>query len=228
MANEILGERNAFSLIKKAYAKVGRKPITTASTLRLQVPLSSNKTLFTFPILQGDEQTAYNEAILLNRADAFTCTSMGLFIGGLNPDGTSNTTSSYPLYAYPSFAVNTAITTAPNAIFFNSTLNISINNVQYLQNFDTYRMYEAGVDQQARVPATNVTSVPTAATSQYSDSVKGTNNGFVNLVPTLQFSGSSKISITLNLPTALTVTNSPILVLIFRGFLSLGASNLNK
>lgn len=228
MADSVLGERNAFSIIKNAYKKIGRNPITTASTLRLQVPLVSNKTQFTFPILQGDEQTVYNEAILLNRADAFTATSMGLFVGGLNPDGTSNTTSSYPLYAYPSFAVNTALTANPNALFFNSALNIGINNVQYLQNFDTYRMYEAGVDQQQRVPATNVTSVPTSVTTQYSDSVKGTSNGFVNLVPTLQFSGSSKISISLNLPAALTVINAPILVLVFRGFLSLGASNLNK
>jgi hypothetical protein len=221
MANEVLGERQAFSIIKKAYSKLNRKPITTASTLRLQVPLTSNKTQFTFPILQGDEQTVYNEAVLLNRADAFTCTSMGLFVGGLNADGTSNTTSSYPLYSYTSNAVNTAITASPNALFFNSQLNISINNVQYLQNFDTYRFYEAGVNQQNRLFGTGG-----SATS--SDSVKGANNGFVNLVPTLQFSGTSKISITLTLPTALTVINSPILVLMFRGFLSLGASNLNK
>lgn len=221
MANEVLGERQAFSIIKKAYAKLNRTPITTASTLRLQVPLTSNKTQFTFPILQGDEQTVYNEAVLLNRADAFTCTSMGLFVGGLNADGTSNTTSSYPLYSYTSNAVNTAITASPNALFFNSQLNISINNVQYLQNFDTYRFYEAGVNQQNRLFGTGG-----SATS--SDSVKGANNGFVNLVPTLQFSGTSKISITLTLPTALTVINSPILVLMFRGFLSLGASNLNK
>lgn len=225
MANEVLGERQAFSIIKRAYAKLNRKPITTASTLRLQVPLASNKTQFTFPILQGDEQTVYNEAVLLNRADAFTCTSMGLFIGGLNADGTSNTTSNYPLFSYPSFAVNTAITGVPNSLFFNSYLNISINNVQYLQNYDTYRFYEAGVDQTGRIQATGGGTSTIAALT---DSVKGSNNGFVNLVPTLQFSGTSKISISLNLPSALTVTNSPILVLMFRGFLSLGASNLNK
>mgnify|MGYP006283491809 CR=1 FL=1 len=50
MANEVLGERQAFSIIKRAYAKLNRKPITTASTLRLQVPLTSNKTQFTFPL----------------------------------------------------------------------------------------------------------------------------------------------------------------------------------
>ena len=221
MANEVLGERQAFSMIKNAYKKMKRNPITTASTLRLQVPLTSNKTSFTFPILQGDEQTVYNEAILLNRADAFTCTSMGLFIGGLNEGGTSNTTSSYPLYAYPSSGVNLGVTANANAIFYNSTMNISINNVQYLQNFDTYRFYEAGVNQSTKIQAAG-------GNATFSDSVKGTGNGFVNLVPTLQFSGSSKISITLNLPVAITTAVAPILVLVFRGFLSLGASNLNK
>lgn len=223
MANEVLGERQAFSMIKNAYKKMKRNPITTASTLRLQVPLTSNKTSFTFPILQGDEQTVYNEAILLNRADAFTCTSMGLFVGGLNAGGTSNTTSSYPLFSYPSVGAQVGLTNASGCctLFYNSTMNIAINNVQYLQNFDTYRMYEAGVNQSNAVQATG-------GTPALQDSVKGSGNGFVNLVPTLQFSGSAKISITLNLPNAITAVNSPILVLIFRGFLSLGASNLNK
>ena len=54
------------------------------------------------------------------------------------------------------------------------------------------------------------------------------NDGFTSLVPTLQFSGTAKIDISLSLPTSLAVTNACQINLIFRGFLSLGASNLNK
>lgn len=224
-------ERMSYSLIKKAYAKQKRNPVITASTLRLQVPAASAKTTYTFPILQGDEQTVYNEQILLNRADAFTATSMGLFIGGLDSLGVSDTTQTYPLYSYPSFAVNTGFTTpTANVLFYNSKINIAINNVQYLQNFDTFRTYNAGFDQQNRWPGNAATlPVPSNVNTQY-DSVNGKDDGFVAITPTLQFSGTSKIDISIVMPSSLTVASGkqPIIILIFRGFLSLGASNLNK
>lgn len=224
-------ERLSYSLIKKAYAKQKRNPVITASTLRLQVPAASAKTTYQFPILQGDEQTVYNEQILLNRADAFTATSMGLFIGGLTSTGGADTTQTYPLYSYPSFAVNTGFTSpTANVLFYNSKINIAINNVQYLQNFDTYRTYNAGFDQQNRTTATAALFPPASnITSQY-DSVNGKDDGFVPITPTLQFSGTSKIDISIVMPSSLTLATAavPIIILIFRGFLSLGASNLNK
>lgn len=218
--------RQSYSLIKRAYAKQKRNPITTASTLRLQVavPTGTSKTTVQFPIIQGDEATTYAEAMMLNRADSFTATSMGLFVGGLLDVGTSITAgnTNYGLYPYPSTAVQAALATGQSeTLFYNSKINIAINNVQYLQNFDTYSMYNAGVAQNSRLFATGGTPIN-------QDSVRGSNAGFVDLIPTLQFSGTSKIDITLALPAALTVTNAFILVLMFRGFLSLGASNLNR
>lgn len=224
-------ERLSYSLIKKAYAKQKRNPVITASTLRLQVPAASAKTTYSFPILQGDEQTVYNEQILLNRADAFTATSMGLFIGGLTSAGATDTTQTYPLYSYPSLAVNTGFTSpTANVLFFNSKINIAINNVQYLQNFDTFRTFNAGFDQQGRYAnGITPTITPSNIVQQY-DSVNGKEDGFVPITPTLQFSGTSKIDISIVMPSSLTLAASvqPIIILIFRGFLSLGASNLNK
>jgi hypothetical protein len=56
--------------------------------------------------------------------------------------------------------------------------------------------------------------------------------GFIPVVPTLQLSGTSKIELTLNLPSALSTSGvgsgSYVIALHLRGFLSLGASNLNK
>ena len=224
--------RQSYSLIKRAYAKQKRNPITTASTLRLQVavPTGTSKTTFQFPIIQGDEATTYAEAMMLNRADSFTATSMGLFIGGLTDAGAAVTAGStnYGLTSYPSQSNGIALASGQaQTLFYNSKINIAINNVQYLQNFDTYSMYNAGISQQNR----NNTGVANVATAPnlLQDSVRGSNAGFVDLIPTLQFSGTSKIDITLALPTALTVTtNNFILILMFRGFLSLGASNLNR
>lgn len=214
-----MGQRQAYSLIKKAYAAKGRNPVTTASTLRLQLPVQANKTLYQFPILQGDEQTAYAEQILLNRADAFTATECGLFVGGYTDAGAANTAQDYGLYSYSATPIATALNNT-NVLFYNSKLNISVNNVQYLQNFDTFRFYQAGVAQTQKIMATG-------GTTGVKDSVDGASYGFCPLVPTLQFSGSSKIDIQLQLPSPL-AASAGILVLIFRGFLSLGASNLNK
>ena len=217
-----MSSRQTYSLIKKAYKTAGRNPITTASTIRLIQPVAAGKTSYTFPILQGDVATQYAEASLLNRADAFTATHVGLFFGNISDAGANLTTTNYELYPYGSTAVNIGVGN-PFVLFNQSYLNIAINNVQYLQNFDTRRFVNAGVVQRNRILATGGSNT---TTSIQNDSMNG-EDGFVPLVPTLQFSGSAKVDITLNLPETLTNSIGTI-QLLFRGFLSLGASNLNK
>lgn len=220
-----LSSRKTFSLIKQAYAQKGRNPITTASTLRLIQPVASSKTLYTFPVLQGDTPGTYAEEILLNRADSFTVSHIGLFIGGLSASGTAVTNQAYALYPYASAPVDAALgSNTANILFNNSVLNIAINNVQYLQNFDTRRFNTAGVVQNGVALSTGAVGLGTAVAE---DSIDGM-AGFVPCVPTLQFSGSSKIDITIQLPSSLSKTVDCQINLIFRGFLSLGASNLNK
>jgi hypothetical protein len=212
---------NAYKTIKGAYSKVGRNPVTTASVLRLMVPVTANKTSYTFPVLQGDATSTYSEAIYLNRADAFTATSVGIFLGGLTDAGAAATASQYQLMGFQTEALTTAGVTNANSLFLHSYLNIAVNNVQYLQNFDAFRTYSAPIIQTGNILATGGdTTAP--------NSVNGAFNGFAPLTPTLQFSGTAKIDITISLPTALAFTTAPVINLIFRGFLSLGASNLNK
>jgi hypothetical protein len=215
-----LAQRQAFSVIQKAYANKGRKPVTTPSTLRLIQNVVTNRTTYTFPILEGDSAVNLAEQRLLNRADAFTATSVGIFIGGLTDAGAATALGSYQLYGYQAPALTTAGVTNSNALFTNGYLNVAVNNVAYLQNFDLFRTYEAPIAQTGNLLATG-----TSTTLQ--NSIDGL-RGFASLVPTLQFSGTAKIDITIQLPTSLAVTNACQINLIFRGFLSLGASNLNK
>lgn len=205
-----VGIRQNLSIIKKAYAKAGRKPVTTASDLKLVVPVSNNKTAYTFPVLVGDDTNNYPEALLLNRADAFTATEIGLFIG--KKTGVSDTT--YDLFSYPNLAEFGAEVDAFKTLFNHATMDITINNVQYLQNFSLSRLRTVG---QTQFSASN------------QDQFDAT-FGFYPMVPTLQLSGTSKVNITINLPASLTAAASGqyVIVVMFRGFLSLGASNLNK
>ena len=216
-----LAQRQAFAVIKKAYAKKGRTPVTTPSTLRLIQNVVTNKTTYTFPVLEGDSSVTLAEQILLNRADAFTATSVGVFIGGLTDAGAATSAGSYQLFGFQSEALTTAGVTNANALFTNGYLNISVNNVAYLQNFDLFRCYSAPIIQTGNLLATGGDT-----TGQ--NSINGSVAGFTSLVPSLQLSGTAKIDVTIQLPTSLAVTNACQINLIFRGFLSLGASNLNK
>lgn len=216
-----LAQRQAFSTIKKAYAAKGRKPVTTPSTLRLIQNVVANKTTYDFPILEGDSSNTLAENRFLNRADAFTATQVGVFIGGLTDAGAATSAGSYQLFGFQSEALTTAGVTNANALFTNGYLNITVNNVAYLQNFDLLRCYDAPIVQTGNIFATGGDT-----TGQ--NSIDGNVNGFTDLVPTLQFSGTAKFSIQIVLPTSLVVTNACQINLIFRGFLSLGASNLNK
>jgi hypothetical protein len=225
-----LAKRQAFTIIKKAYAALGRKPVTTPSTLRLIVPLTANRTSFTFPILEGDSNLQHPNQVLLNRADAFTATQMGIFIGGtktvLSPLPTLSVLTSANLGEEDPiqdvYALSTLTGLNANGIFKNGLLDIAVNNVKYLQNFDLLSTNKSSA-------ITQGTTSPDVLINTVTNGNNGERDGFVDLVPTLQFSGTSKIDITLNTPiAAYTGSANLYLEIIFRGFLSLGASNLNK
>lgn len=229
MASE-LGLRQAYQTIKNAYKAKSRNPVTTASDLRLIVPISTAKTVFEFPVIVGDDQNNYPDAVLLNRADAFTATEIGLFIGKRTGASTAAQVANtqFDWYSYTNsaqFAVTATDYVGLKPLFNSGLINATINNVQYLQNYSTMRMRKGSVIQDSTLLATGTT-----ATIQ--DSYSGETDGFYNLVPTLQLSGTSKISLTLNLPQSLPIatagTAQYCIMLSLRGFLSLGASNLNK
>lgn len=221
-----IGLRQAYSIVKKAYQAKGRNPVTTASDLRSIVPVSANKTQYTFPIIVGDDQNNYSEAILLNRADAFTALEMGLFIGKKS----SSTDTTYNWYAYPNAVEfsGSGDADAFKTLFNHSIVNATINNVQYLQNFSTSRFRTTGVTQDG-LGYGAASATPTVA-STVVDSFDS-NTGWYPVVPTLQLSGTSKIDLTISLPASLNAAgggSTYVILLAFRGFLSLGASNLNK
>ena len=221
-----IGLRQAYSIVKKAYQAKGRNPVTTASDLRSIVPVSASKTQYTFPIIVGEDTNNYPEAILLNRADAFTVVEMGLFIG----KKTSSSDTTYNLYSYPNAVEFSGAGDADKfkTLFNHSILNATINNVQYLQNFSTSRFRNAGVTQDG-LGFGAASATPTVASTVVDSFDSST--GFYPTCPTLQLSGTSKIDITINLPAALNAaggSDTYVIMLALRGFLSLGASNLNK
>lgn len=223
MKESSIGLRQAYTVIKNAYKAKQRNPVTTASDLRSIVQVVGGKTQYTFPIIVGDDTANYPEAILLNRADAFTAIEMGLFIAKKS----SATDVAYDIFSYPNSVEFGSETDAFRTLFNNSTINATINNVQYLQNFSTQRFRTTGATQQG-LGYGAASATPAVASTVVDEFNSGF--GFTAIVPTLQLSGTSKIDLTVNLPAGLTAAGSGqyVIILALRGFLSLGASNLNK
>lgn len=227
MASE-LGLRQAYQTIKNAYRSKQRNPVTTASDLRLIVPISASKTLYDFPVIVGDDNNNYPDAVLLNRADAFTATEIGVFIGKRTGATTAaqvaNTAFDWYSYPNPSSGEFSTDATSLKTLFNGGVLNATINNVQYLQNWSLLRTRRAPITQNGLGFAASSVS------STVVDSFNGEMDGFYNLVPTLQLSGTSKISVQISVPSALpaAATGQYCIMVALRGFLSLGASNLNK
>lgn len=227
MKESSIGLRQAYTVIKNAYKAKQRNPVTTASDLRSLVPVVTGKTQYTFPIIVGDDTNNYAEGILLNRADAFTAIEMGLFIAKKS----SASDTAYDIFSYPStneFGTTDADTF--RILFNNSTINAQINNVQYLQNFSTARFRTTGATQQGLGFGAAKSSTGTIEVSSTTVDEFNSGYGYTPIVPTLQLSGTSKIEVTVNLPAGLTQASSGqyVIILALRGFLSLGASNLNK
>jgi hypothetical protein len=215
--NEI-ANRQAYAVVKKAYNTKQRNPVTTNSDLRLIVPIVSGKTSYTFPIINGEDPNNYPDSVLLDRSDSFTAIALGLHIG---KKATASDTH-YDLFSYANASEFGASADDLKTIY-NATINMTIDNVQFLQNFSTMRNRFAPITQFGQLEYASAPYVN-------QDSFDGNSGGFTPLVPTLQMNGGSKVNIVLNLPEAvaqLSAGGTIVIVVTLRGFLSLGASNFN-
>lgn len=218
--------RNAFKSVKGAYASAGRNPIVTPSDLRLENPISQNVNYYQFYALQSEQNPGFaggasNTEIRLNTNDSFFAVLAGLYIA----KPSSATSAEYFLNSYPNPTTFTATTAAAYQMFFNnSTLNIAINNVQYIQNFLTSRFREVGVAQAGLGAASYLTSAQVASTSV--DSFNGDESGITALGSIIEISGQKKADIKMNVPTGLSVAPGTYdrLALVLRGFLALNAA----
>ena len=218
--------RNAFKSVKGAYASAGRNPIVTPSDLRLENPISQNVNYYQFYALQSEQNPGFaggasNTEIRLNTNDSFFAVLAGLYIA----KPSSATSAEFILNSYPNPTTFTATTAAAYQMFFNnSTLNIAINNVQYIQNFLTSRFREVGVAQAGLGAASYLTSAQVASTSV--DSFNGDESGITALGSIIEISGQKKADIKMNVPTGLSVAPGTYdrLALVLRGFLALNAA----
>ncbi len=204
MATQV-GSRLAYQTAKNAINNAGfsvGQAVLSQGYLRLEVALSTSKTLYQFSILQNDNINGaqFNTEQRLALQDGFYCSSIGLFFGV----PASATASNYQLCTYPNSTIFSGANTASSLYnWYNATMQLSVNNRQIVPSYDLYRHYS--------VPQTQdgTTTI---------DQQDGGTSGFYPIEPGWVLVGSKTNILTVSLANAMAAveTNSRA-ILILRG-----------
>jgi hypothetical protein len=214
---DTLGSRMAYDKAKEAINNAGfsaGQAVLSQGFIRTEVALSTTKTSYQFPILVNDNinGSSFNTSNLLNLQDAFYVSSFGLFFA----KPSSATDATFQLVTYPNASIfSTANTASSLYTWYNSSLQLVVNNRQIIPSYDLYRHYSVPQQQ------TTANADYTTSAINYKDQQSGADSGFYPVEPGWVLVGSKNNTLTVNLPQALTAveTNSRA-ILIFRGHLA--------
>jgi len=185
------------------------------STLRLEQPVVTTSTKYTFPVLvniQNQATGSFNTEIRLNMQDSFIPTE--IFIGLGLPASSTDTT--FQLKSYPAPA--TFAQYLQLQALYAGTMQLAINNVNYINNWDLNRHWCINQTQQ------------TAAVGAGSpeDQLALSDDGFYPMQPFVLLLGSQNINLTINVPVApSSVDSNTRLVILLRGILAQNSTVVN-
>jgi hypothetical protein len=214
---DTLGSRMAYDKAKEAINNAGfsaGQAVLSQGYIRTEVALSTTKTSYQFPILVNDNinGSSFNTSNLLNLQDAFYVSSIGLFFA--KPSSATDTT--FQLATYPNASIfSTANTASSLFTWYNSSLQLTVNNRQIIPSYDLYRHYSVPQQQ------TTTNADYTTSAINYKDQQSGADSGFYPVEPGWVLVGSKNNTLIVNLPQALTaVEANSRAIIIFRGHLA--------
>jgi len=189
----MIGRINFEGLYNK-YAQLGKPNVRlTQSSLFLTKPISTTTTSYSFDVLETQTATLQPDELRVNINDEFYITHLGIY---LVAEVTSGAVRTSKLLTYAPIEQDAAVGNLGE--LYNGSLQIGVNNVVYLDKFDT-RKFEF-------VPQTQFNSnsgVPGAPACTIAQENLSLNNMFP-IEPMLQLSGAKKNTIVLNLANAIT------------------------
>lgn len=202
-----------FAEYKQKDAESGGKtgvPILTQADLRLEQFLTNTISNYTFPVLTTDTTQNTTQVLpteqRLQTNDNFHIYSIGMYLATT----VASTDTAFRLWTNPNEIALLAAATALDYLkLWNSRLNINVNQVDVLTNWNTSRHFRVGQTQRL-----------SAAANQNFDEMDLSKDGIVPAAPGLMLSGAYTNTITLTLPAALTTAlaaNNSRWVMIFSG-----------
>jgi hypothetical protein len=217
-------KRADFTRLVKGFAKTTQR--ITESTLRLNMPIQSSTNVYEFPILVNDLAKGTSapdpEEIRLNQNDIFSIREIGLFYRAKYKNNAQDAENIVLLSYVPHEILVKNNQNSNLESLFNGKLDISVNNVTYLTNFDTLKF--------KRQPRTQI-NASNVITQFFDQDYKD----FYAMQPNILLQGSSSNKIRLELPTSIDpITINPVMssgrdnsdqliidkiTFVFRGFL---------
>lgn len=193
-----MATRINFKTILAKYQNVGKGNVRlTQSTLFLTKPINPTTTVYNFDVLESQTQTLEGNEIRLNLNDEYIITQIGFYLQGRVVDSETKTdTGKKVLLTYAPFQTDFA-QAAKVASFYDGAFQIAVNNIVYLDKYDT-RKAEV-------TPITNNQSLLAGTNAASMNSIDFSSNGLYGTEPLLTLSGAKKNTLQLTLPTSLDV-----------------------
>jgi len=189
---QFINQKAEFNKIYEKYKQLGKSAVRlTQSALVSTVPISNGRSSYNFPILETDPGFFEPLDKRLNINDEFIITSMGLYIFAEVTDPEQPTLRNNWIW----------LTTPPMELdisffqqnpLYNGTISISVNNIKYMEKWDTKRHEYRGVTQFQGV------SVGTPNATLPSNDFA--NNAMYPVSPMVTLSGAKKNDISLTIP----------------------------
>ena len=191
-----MATRINFKTILSKYNKVGKANVRlTQSTLVLSKPISATTTVYNFDVLESQTQTLIGDEIRLNLNDEFIITQLGFYIQARVLDKAGVDTGAKTLLTYAPFEQN-SVEASKIANFWNGAFQIAVNNIVYLDKYDTRKSLF--------VPRTQFSNfIALTGTSSTQPSVDFSMNSMYSTEPLLTLSGAKKNNLILSLPQAI-------------------------
>lgn len=189
-----MASRINFKTIIAKYAKLGKANVRlTQSSLYLTKPINPATTVYNFDVLETQTATLQGFETRLNLNDEFIIASMsmGIECDVLNERNTP--TGAKYLLTYAPFEQDFA-EASKIANFYAGNLQISVNNVVYLDKYDVRRSQIT--------PTTEFSNLATGVTSS-TPSIDFSKDSFYGNEPLLTLAGSKKNQIQVTLPTSI-------------------------
>jgi hypothetical protein len=205
-------KRKQLALVKAQYESAGRKPVIVDAAVRMEATMAANQQSFTFYPGQGGTVTNTEQRLSLN--DGFSIFEIGVFVS----KPSSSTDTQYKLYSYPNAATfsTSNVVASLNGFYNNGVLNISKDQVNYLENYPLYnhRYVQDIQDGLTFGYTTTGATVPNGV-----DSFNGLSDGFAPLASYINITGRDTLTVNIQLPAGLqAVETNQRVVLVFRGY----------
>ena len=184
-----------YSILNQKYTKIAKGNVRlTQSSLFLTKPINNTVTTYNFDVLETQTQTLQNDEIRLNLNDEFNITSIGLYLVGkfVKEDGTAYTDNT-KLFTYAPYNLN-----VPNATriqnFWAGTFKIAINNIVYMEKWDTARHEHVTRTQNGDFLTPNSATISSQSLAK---------DSMFDLSNIITLSGAKKNDLTITLPSAI-------------------------